>query len=128
MLPIVNKTQDMKYFLALFTLLLFKTAGAQNVDEAKIKRILTLQATAWNRGDIKGYMQAGYWNNDSLIFVGENGPTYGFKATLERYKMSYSDTTKMGKLYFSDLKMKPISGGCYFVIGRWELKRSVGDL
>jgi hypothetical protein len=102
--------------------------SAVDKNEAFIRDILTRQAAAWNSGNIETYMKAGYWDNDSLLFIGKSGPTYGFKATLERYKRSYPDTVKMGKLYFSELQVKRLSAGYYFVAGKWELKRSMGDL
>ncbi|MBZ0100187.1 MAG: DUF4440 domain-containing protein, partial [Taibaiella sp.] len=67
--------------------------------------MLHKQADEWNRGDIDGYMQ-GYWNSDSLVFIGSKGPVYGYKPTLERYKTSYPDKEKMGKLDFSDLSFR----------------------
>ena len=113
---------------ALFAIFFCSSGFSADKNVPIISHILAIQADAWNKGDIDAYMHAGYWNSDSLIFIGKSGPTYGFKATLERYKSSYSDATKMGKLNFSELQIKPISAGCYFVIGKWELKRSIGDL
>lgn len=96
-------------------------------DKARIVAVLSSQSEAWNRGSIEDYMQ-GYWNNDSLVFVGKSGPTYGYRRTLENYKKSYSDTTKMGKLYFDILQVKALSKECYFVLGKWSLKRTIGDV
>jgi ketosteroid isomerase-like protein len=70
----------------------------------------------------------GYWNNDSLVFVGKNGPTYGYTATLERYKKSYSDAAKMGQLHFDILQVKQLSADYYFVLGKWALTRTAGDV
>jgi len=42
-----------------------------------IVEVLTTQTAAWNRGDIPGFMQ-GYWQSDSLVFIGRKGPTYGY--------------------------------------------------
>lgn len=99
-------------------------ACAQNNDaETKqIADVLYKQTAAWNDGDIDVYMQ-GYWNNDSLLFIGSKGPVYGYKPTLERYKKSYPDKEAMGKLGFSDLTFKRLSHEYYFVTGRWSLQR-----
>jgi ketosteroid isomerase-like protein len=115
-----------RYYLFIFLLLLASCAFAQK-NEAAIRSVLATQAEAWNRGSIEAYMQ-GYWNNDSLLFIGKSGPTYGYRQTLERYKKSYADTAKMGKLSFEILQVKKLSVGYYFVVGKWFLKRSIGDL
>ena len=92
-----------------------------------IQAILQNQTIAWNKGDLVTFM-AGYWNNDSLVFIGKSGPTYGYKNTLANYKKSYPDTSYMGKLNFDIVSIKPLSKNHFFVIGKWFLKRTVGDV
>lgn len=104
------------------------SAYAQTTDEQAIMNILHTQSDAWNDGDLDTYMKAGYWQNDSLLFIGSRGPTYGFDNTLKNYKKGYPTAEKMGKLFFSELQLKPISENHYFVIGKWMLKRKDGDL
>lgn len=113
------------YFLCL--LLVYNTASAQSADESEIRRILDLQTQAWNRGDKESFM-IGYWENDSLMFIGKSGVTYGYNNTLENYKKNYPDTTAMGKLTFNLIQLKPIAPDHYFVVGKWHLKRSIGDI
>ena len=115
-----------KLFPALF-LLLTTQLFAQSKNESAIRRLLSNQSAAWNRGDIEGFMQ-GYWENDSLMFIGKSGVTYGWKNTLNNYKKSYPDTTAMGKLSFTILKVKSLSNKYYQVIGKWQLERSIGNL
>lgn len=112
-----------------FYLLLFQciSSYAQNKDEQIIRSILNRQTQDWNRGDIQSFMH-GYWENDSLMFIGKNGVTYGYQTTLNNYKKNYPDTTAMGKLQFQILQVKPQGEGYYFVLGKWMLKRSIGDL
>lgn len=100
---------------------------AQRKDEKEIRNLLATQIEAWNRGNIDEFM-IGYWNSDSLMFIGKNGVTYGYANTLKNYKKSYSDTAQMGKLKFDLLQVKKISADAYFVVGKWFLKRSVGDI
>ncbi|MCH5600170.1 Cif family virulence factor [Niabella ginsengisoli] len=57
----------------------------QSKTEAAIHSILQKQTDAWNKGDINTFMQT-YWKNDSLVFVGKNGVTYGWQNTLDNYK------------------------------------------
>ncbi len=100
---------------------------SQPKEEKEIRNLLATQIDAWNRGNIDEFM-IGYWNNDSLMFIGKNGVTYGYTNTLKNYKKSYSDTAQMGKLNFDLLQVKKISADAYFVVGKWFLKRSVGDI
>lgn len=118
----------------LFLTLLGSIAGfptqalkAQQGDQQKITALMTAQTTAWNKGDINGFMQT-YWHSDSLLFIGKNGVTYGWQATLDRYKKTYPDATTMGKLDFKLLEFKPLAAGVYLLIGKWHLQRSIGDL
>ncbi len=114
--------------LLLVYLLLFPLYGfAQSKNETAIRQVLARQAEAWNRGSIDEYMQ-GYLNSDSLVFVGKSGPTYGYAQTAARYKKSYADTAAMGKLAFDILQVKQLSPKYYFVLGKWHLTRTAGDL
>ncbi len=102
------------------------TIQAQVTDEAAIRNMLTKQEAAWNTGNLQNFMK-GYWVNDSLLFIGKNGPKYGYETTLENYKKGYPDTAHMGKFTSSILSIKQLSNYYYFVVGKWFLKRSVGD-
>lgn len=99
----------------------------QSTDENAIRQLLDQQTDAWNRGDIENFMK-GYWENDSLMFVGKSGVTYGWANTLKNYKKGYPDTAAMGKLSFDYIKIKRLSKKYYFVVGKWHLKRSIGDI
>jgi ketosteroid isomerase-like protein len=96
--------------------------------EKQIRAILARQSAAWNRGDIAAYMQAGYWQSDSLLFMGKNGPTRGYDSTLARYQKSYADTAQMGQLTFNIYKVEMLSANSAWVAGGWQLKRTAGNL
>ena len=100
-------------------------AQANNIQQ--IKNVLAQQTGAWNAGSVENFMK-GYWPNDSLLFVGKSGVTYGWNHTLENYKRNYPDTAAMGKLDFNILQVKKLSESYYFVVGKWHLSRSIGDL
>jgi hypothetical protein len=100
---------------------------SQSKAEREILSILDRQTAAWNRGDLEGFMN-GYWENDSLMYIGKNGVTYGFKPTLSNYRRNYGDTARMGKLRFDILHVKRLSSRYYHVVGRWSLRRSAGDV
>jgi len=101
--------------------------SAQSKDEKEIRSILATQTAAWNRGDIDQFMN-GYWENDSLMFIGKSGVTYGWTNTLNNYKKGYPDTAAMGQLIFNLIQVKKLSKKYYHVTGKWFLKRSIGDV
>ncbi len=114
-------------FVLAISILLVQHAPAQMKDAAAIQSAMDKQVIAWNNGDIDAFMQT-YWNNDSLVFVGKNGPAYGWKTTLERYKKNYPDTAAMGKLQFTILQLKELSQEYYSVLGKWHLQRTIGNI
>jgi hypothetical protein len=114
------------YFLLLFSL--FQPGVfAQSADEKSILKILDDQTKYWNQGNLDEFVK-GYWHHDSLMFIGQSGITYGYQNTLNNYKRNYSDSSKMGKLKFDIIKVQKLSGEFYFVVGKWFLQRSIGDL
>ena len=117
----------MKFLLTLLTTVILLTSSAQNKDEQAIRSILAEQTIQWNKGNIESFMK-GYWKSDSLLFVGKNGPKYGYQTTLENYKKSYPDTVIMGKLNFDILRVQPLSATTYFVLGKFMLIRSIGNV
>lgn len=110
------------------TLLLFVSISnyAQS-NEDQIRTVLEAQVKSWNCGDLRGFMK-GYWQSDSLMFIGKNGITYGYEKTLANYRKSYPDMDAMGELKFDILKMTPLAADTYFVVGKWMLKRDSGDV
>lgn len=117
----------MKLLLSLLLLCSSYLLAAQSKDEKAILQMLETQNQAWNRGDVSGFMK-GYWENDSLMFIGKSGVTYGYQNTLENYKKGYPDTAAMGKLTTKQIKMIRVSKQYYFIVGKWYLKRSIGDI
>jgi len=116
-----------KIKLILCIILFINTAFAQTKDDILIRNILNQQTTAWNGGDIANFMKP-YWHSDSLMFIGKSGVTYGWQNTLNNYKKSYPDAAAMGKLNFTILQTKRLSVLYYYVVGKWHLTRTIGDL
>ncbi len=104
-----------------------RTAVAQNSDEQLIRSMLARQVTEWNKGNVAGFM-VGYWESDSLVFIGKNGPTYGYRPTLERYRKSYPDGEAMGRLTSTLVSLKRLSDDYFFAVGKWQLERKAGNL
>lgn len=117
-----------KIVLLIFTLLIFSiNSSGQPKEEKNIRAVLANQITAWNLGNLQQYMQ-GYWQNDSLMFIGKTGITYGWQKTLDNYKKGYPDTAAMGQLHFELLTIKKLAKSYYFVVGKWQLLRSIGNV
>lgn len=117
----------MKNVLLVFLLAFTNAVSAQSKDESAIRQLLDQQTAAWNRGDVTNFMQ-GYWENDSLMFIGKSGVTYGWTNTLNNYKKGYPDAAAMGQLMFTLIQVKRLSKKYYHVTGKWFLKRSIGDV
>ncbi len=117
-----------KLLLAACCLLVAHTASfAQDKDVIAIRHMLIDQVAAWNSGSIDGYMH-GYWDSDSLLFIGSKGPRYGYQATLKRYKEAYPDAAHMGKLTTHIKSMDRLSPDYFFIVGSWALTRNAGDV
>ena len=112
-------------FVVLLTIISFSVFSQTN-DEIEVRNLLAKQSAAWNRGDIDAFM-VGYWENDSLMFIGKSGITYGYKNTLANYKKNYPDTTVMGKLTFTLIQVKQLSPEYFHVTGKYYLTRTIGD-
>jgi ketosteroid isomerase-like protein len=95
-------------------------------SEDAIRLVLTTQQAAWNRGDLPAFLQ-GYRNSPELTFSGSSGTVRGYDGVLERYRKSYPDRQSMGELDFSGLEIRMLGGDAALVLGKWHLKRSVGD-
>lgn len=100
---------------------------AQSKDEREVRDLLERQTKEWNAGDIPSFMNT-YWKSDSLMFIGKSGITYGWQKTLDNYKKNYPDMAAMGKLKFQLLEVKRLSTDYFYVVGKWQLTRSIGDI
>ena len=114
------------FFFTSFNILVFSQQKLKVKDSLAIIDILYKQQNDWNRGDIDEFMK-GYLKSDKLIFSGSSGPIYGWKATLDRYKKTYSDQEKMGKLKFEILNVIALSPKVIQLQGKFNLTRSIGD-
>jgi hypothetical protein len=115
----------------LFVLLLCGALAAQAQPSGAEKAIRTLmanQVTAWNEGRIADFMY-GYWESDSLMYIGKNAIKYGYQGVLLNYQKNYADRASMGTLAFDLRHVKPLGRRHYFVVGKWQLTRpEKGDI
>jgi len=107
--------------------LLSKPADAHDTDRAAINAVLQAQQAAWNRGDVDAFL-VGYWQSPELTFSGSNGVSRGWDGVLARYKKNYPDRSAMGGLTFSDLEFRFLGSDAALVLGKWHLKRDMGDI
>lgn len=117
----------MKNIPTIFLLILFgaSVVFAQNTkrDEkaaSEIRQVMDAQVSAWNAGDIDGFMK-GYWNSPDLVFVSGDNVTKGWQPTTDRYKKNYDSKAKMGALTFSGLQVDVLSKSSAVVLGSWSL-------
>lgn len=96
-------------------------------QQIELEEILAKQAKFWNEGDIEQFMSY-YLKSDKLQFVGANGATYGWQATLDRYKKSYPTKEKMGKLIFRVESVDRLSRKKALMVGEWTLERKTDVL
>jgi uncharacterized protein (TIGR02246 family) len=89
-----------------------------------VRAELTRQATAWNAGDLDGYLR-GYAAD--ATFVGANDVQHGLAAIAAKYKKRYGDIKRMGTLTFGDLDIRLLSSDYALVIGHWSLARAAAD-
>jgi hypothetical protein len=78
----------MKRLFLLFAVFLSLNLFAQKQqmpDRQQIIRLMMNQQAAWNEGNLEDFM-SGYWENDSLSFIGKKGITRGWQQTLDNYK------------------------------------------
>ncbi len=107
-----------------FFLFQITTVFGQKINDSDAIKTMMLQQTKdWNEGNIDAFMQ-GYWQSDSLMFIGSRGITYGWQKTLENYKKNYPDRATMGTLKFEFLKLdfSNKNSKCW-LLGQWHLTR-----
>ncbi|GEQ84508.1 periplasmic L-asparaginase [Patiriisocius marinistellae] len=120
----------MKNILFICCIAFFTSCAAQKTtpkqDKAAILEVMKYQEVAWSQNDLKGFMQ-GYWKSDSLKFYGSRGLTKGWQQTLDNYIKGYPTKEHSGTLNFTIDDISQIETNSYWVMGRYFLKRKIGD-
>ena len=112
--------------LFFFSTFIFAQQSVFKNDSISIVTKLFKQQDDWNTGDLDAFME-GYLNTEHLVFSGSSGPIYGWKATRDRYKKSYSTRQLMGTLDFEILNIISLSDSVAQLQGSFYLKRDVED-
>tara|TARA_B110000037_G_scaffold74590_1_gene89570 strand:+ start:75 stop:518 length:444 start_codon:yes stop_codon:yes gene_type:complete len=111
------------FFSSIF---IFAQQSVSKNDSLSIVTKLFKQQDDWNSGDLDAFME-GYLNTEHLVFSGSSGPIYGWKATIMRYKKSYSTRLLMGILSFEILNIISLSDSVAQLQGSFYLKRNMED-
>lgn len=97
--------------------------GTVNPCPTEITERMQMQEDSWNQGDIASFMSGAYWANDSMLFIGKTGMTWGFDATLQNYIKSYPNPEAMGVLTFENKHWRPLGSDYGMLVGHWLLTR-----
>ncbi|NBW02626.1 MAG: DUF4440 domain-containing protein [Cytophagia bacterium] len=112
----------MKLFILLFLLPLHSLFSQAKPEQKEIELVLKTQVNLWNKGDVPGFMEY-YEKSEDLKFIGKNGITSGWKATLQRYLTTYPDQETMGNLTFDIKEIDVTAGKTAWILGKWQLVR-----
>ena len=112
--------------LFFFLIFMYAQQPVSKKDSINITTKLFKQQSDWNAGDIDAFME-GYLKTEHLIFSGASGPIYGWEATRDRYKKSYSSSQLMGMLAFKILDMISLSALVVQLQGSFYLTRDIED-
>jgi ketosteroid isomerase-like protein len=119
--PAVKKNSLICLILASLIGLSSMCARAQDAA-VSIPKVMQAQTDAWNRGDVDGFMAA-YKQSDETTYIGKH-IAHGYGHILANYKERYTTPEVMGRLTFSDLKVRPLGENFAVVTGKFALARS----
>jgi uncharacterized protein (TIGR02246 family) len=91
-------------------------------ETAAIRSVIADMEAAWNRGDLKGYMQ-GFANPD-VVFVSRGRIQKDWQGTLDHYVADYGGSPgSQGQLAFSNIRIEMISDDAAQLISDYRLIR-----
>lgn len=91
-------------------------------EQDAILEVMEKQATAWNSGDIEGYMEA-YLKDPELRIASDRGLSRGWTHIMELYASNYPTSEMMGELSYKDIQITPLPPDHAQVFGRYVLSR-----
>ena len=89
---------------------------------AAIRAEIARMQDAWNRGDLRGYMQ-GFWN-PGVRFVSGGRILTGWQPTLDHYLRDYDTPQKRGRLCFYDIEVEMLAPDAAQLVSRYHLERA----
>lgn len=88
-----------------------------------VRAVLTAQKVAWNRGDLEAFM-TGYLNSAHTSYTSGGEEHWGYDALLRKYTKTYgTKRDTMGKLDFTNLKIRDVGKDSAYCVGHWHLVR-----
>ena len=96
-------------------------------DRDDVRNVLLAQMTAWNKGNLDGYMN-GYANVEWLVFTSGGKVRLGWQETYDTFHKKYAQNpAAMGKLVFEILSIDAVGADGAVVLGNWILTNSPSD-
>ncbi|MDZ4837987.1 MAG: nuclear transport factor 2 family protein [Candidatus Melainabacteria bacterium] len=91
--------------------------------KAAINQLLVMQAEAWNRGDLTAFM-TGYLDSPDTSYTSGGAEVWGYEAIHARYAKAYgTNSSAMGKLKFSNLRIVEVGKDSAFCVGQFFLEK-----
>lgn len=125
----------MNYRWKIFTLVLLlgctsvvaKNSSPLSPEMKEIRAVLEAQATAWNRGDLDGYMN-GYAHDRATEMISGDRMTRGWKGIRSSYRKKFRSRQLMGHVSFPDVRITVLSSDSATAVGQWRIRRASGEL
>ena len=88
----------------------------------ELENVLQAQASAWNEGDLEGFMEV-YESSDALLFTSGAKVRRGWQATHDSFEKRYfgEGGEERGTLAFELVDVRPVGNGGAVVLGEWSL-------
>src|SRR5688572_26542429 len=88
--------------------------AAAGDPQTEIAAMLTRSATAWNRGDLQGFMND-YLNDSTVSFMSRGHVQYGWQPVFDNYQRNYFAPGKTrDSLTFEELHVRPLAPDAAF--------------
>ncbi|WP_406854357.1 SgcJ/EcaC family oxidoreductase [Alsobacter sp. KACC 23698] len=95
-------------------------------DKDAIRAVIAAMQDAWNRGDLRGYME-GFANPD-VIFVSRGRIQKDWQGTLDHYIADYGGSPgSQGRLAFSNIRIELLAPDAAQLISDYALVRPAGN-
>jgi uncharacterized protein (TIGR02246 family) len=97
--------------------------AAAGDPQTEIAAMLTRSATAWNRGDLQGFMND-YLNDSTVSFMSRGHVQYGWQPVFDNYQRNYFAPGKSrDSLTFEELRVRSLAPDAAFATARFKLTR-----
>ena len=116
-------TQLLSLLLPLGLVLGSGCAATPSVRVDDVEDLLEIQRQAWNRGELRTFVD---YYHPTMTFLGASGVTRGTADLLTHYQNRYPTAAERGRLTFEILEVRPLDNAA-LVLGRYNLEREDPD-